>query len=306
MPAGESNGEGPNGVTLVDNTLYGNTNTQAFALQASTGEQLWKSSALGRRQRRAFNGQGLNIAPQVVDGKVFLSDSGEPARRDRVCAGREVPARSCGSSRRPRKRPSGRPAVHDGTGGAWGTPVVENGLVYFGIANPYRSLDQATKTPNTVLYNDSTVALNENTGKLKWYYQGVPNDFYDWDMQIGPMYTATGPGGQPTVIDAGKMGYRLRDERDDGQARLEDAGRQAQRARQRRSAWAGAQAPRQAPVHVAVRVSTVASRRRWRWRAAWCTPRPTTCARRKSTRRLPSVAPEGPRVSRRARAISRR
>ena len=104
----------------------------------------------------------------------------------------------------PRQRSVGGP---DGTGGAWGTPVVENGLVYFGIANPYRSLNQATKTPNDVLYNDSTVALDENTGKLKWYYQGVPNDFYDWDMQIGPMYTATGPGGQPTVIDAGKMGY---------------------------------------------------------------------------------------------------
>ena len=58
-----------------------------------------------------------------------------------------------------------------------------------------------------MLYNDSTVALDANTGKLKWYYQGVPNDFYDWDMQIAPMYTASGPGGQPTVIDAGKMGY---------------------------------------------------------------------------------------------------
>jgi outer membrane protein assembly factor BamB len=78
VPAGQSNGEGPNGVTLVGNALYGNTNTQAFALQASTGEQLWKSKALAVPSGAHFNGQGINIAPQVVDGKVFLSDSGEP------------------------------------------------------------------------------------------------------------------------------------------------------------------------------------------------------------------------------------
>jgi alcohol dehydrogenase (cytochrome c) len=206
VPKNESNGEGPNGVTLVDNKIYGNTNTQAFALQASTGEQLWKSSALAIASGAHFNGQGLNIAPQVVDGKVFLSDSGEPhggyayaldAKTGKIDwkfqETKEVPQRGVGGT--------------FGTGGAWGTPVVANGLVYYGIANPYRSLDQATKTPNDVLYNDSTVALNENTGKLKWYFQGVPNDFYDWDMQIGPMYTASGPSGQPTVIDAGKMGY---------------------------------------------------------------------------------------------------
>jgi outer membrane protein assembly factor BamB len=205
VPKNESNGEGPNGVTLVDNKIYGNTNTQAFALQASTGEQLWKSQALAAASGAKFNGQGINIAPQVVDGKVFLSDSGEPhggyayaldAKTGKIDWKFQ-------ETKDPAQRGVGGP---DGTGGAWGTPVVENGLVYFGIANPYRSLDQATKTPNDVLYNDSTVALDENTGKLKWYYQGVPNDFYDWDMQIGPMYAASGPGGQPTVIDAGKMG----------------------------------------------------------------------------------------------------
>src|SRR6201996_4852005 len=77
VPASDTNGEGPNGVTLVDNKIYGNTNTSAFALQASTGEQLWKTAGLANPSGKAFNGQGLNIAPQVGDGKVFLSDSGE-------------------------------------------------------------------------------------------------------------------------------------------------------------------------------------------------------------------------------------
>jgi alcohol dehydrogenase (cytochrome c) len=205
VPPTDSNGEGPNGVTLVDGTIYGNTNTSAFALQAATGEQLWKTAGLANPSGSHFDGQGLNIAPQVVDGKVFLSDSGEAhggiAYALDASTGKIL--WKFQETKDPGQRSVGGPL---GTGGAWGTPVVENGLVYFGIANPYRSYNQATKTPNKVLYNDSTVALNENTGKLKWYYQAVPNDFYDWDMQIGPMYTATGPGGQPTVIDSGKMG----------------------------------------------------------------------------------------------------
>src|ERR1700753_2952756 len=78
VPASETNGEGPNGVTLVGDTIYGETNTQAFALQASTGEQLWKTPALSDPSGPNLKAdQGLNIAPQVVDGKVFLSTSGQ-------------------------------------------------------------------------------------------------------------------------------------------------------------------------------------------------------------------------------------
>jgi glucose dehydrogenase len=206
VPTSDSNGEGPNGVTLVGNRIYGNTNTKAFALQASTGEQLWKTASLSNPSGPALKaGQGINIAPQVVDGKVFLSTSGQ--LHGGIAYALDANTGKVLWKFQETKDPNQRGAGGaDGTGGAWGTPVVANGLVYFGIANPYRSLNQATKKPNAVLYNDSTVALDENTGKLKWYYQAVPNDFYDWDMQIGPMYTATGPGGQPTVIDSGKMG----------------------------------------------------------------------------------------------------
>jgi outer membrane protein assembly factor BamB len=206
VPAAETNGEGPNGVTLVDGKIYGETNRQAFALQASTGEQLWKTPNLADPSGPTLKaGQGFNIAPQVVDGKVFLSTSGQltggVAYALDASSGKVL--WSFNETKEHSQRGVGGPT---GTAGAWGSPVVANGLVYFGIANPYRTYDQATKTPNPVLYNDSTIALSENTGKLKWYMQGVPNDFYDWDMQIGPMYTASGPGGQPTVIDSGKMG----------------------------------------------------------------------------------------------------
>jgi glucose dehydrogenase len=33
------------------------------------------------------------------------------------------------------------------------------------------------------LYSDSVVALDVQTGKLKWHYQFTPHDVWDWDAQ---------------------------------------------------------------------------------------------------------------------------
>jgi hypothetical protein len=52
---------------------------------------------------------------------------------------------------------------------------------------------------------EDNVSLNQETGKLNWYYQGVPNDFHDWDMQVSPIYVEE--TSEPMVIDSGKMGF---------------------------------------------------------------------------------------------------
>lgn len=46
--------------------------------------------------------------------------------------------------------------------------------------------------------------LDAATGRLRWYYQGVTNDFNDWDMQVSPISTRV--AGIPAVIGSGKMG----------------------------------------------------------------------------------------------------
>ncbi len=92
-----------------------------------------------------------------------------------------------------------------GSGGAWETPLVgTDGSVTFGIGNPYQSIGDAISHPARDLYTDSEVNLDAATGKLRWYYQAVPNDFKDWDMQLSPI--ATTVNGVPAVIGGGKMG----------------------------------------------------------------------------------------------------
>ncbi len=77
---------------------------------------------------------------------------------------------------------------------AWGLPGTYDPvrrLLYWGIANPMpntragRHAGNADAIPTRApadLYSNSTVALNPDTGKLVWYYQHLPGD--DWDMDI--------------------------------------------------------------------------------------------------------------------------
>jgi outer membrane protein assembly factor BamB/plastocyanin len=192
-------GEGPNGLALVDGVLYGEMPSYAFAFSAATGKQLWRTANLAEKQ-----GQGFNMAPQVHNGRVYLSTSGQ--LHGGIAYALDASTGKIVWRFQETKNPSERSAGGSlGTGGAWNTPAIgPDGIVYFGVANPYRSIDQAIEHPTNLLYNNSTVALTPG-GSVKWHFQGVPNDFHDWDMQISPIYTES--NGQPVVVDSGKMGY---------------------------------------------------------------------------------------------------
>ena len=100
---------------------------------------------------------------------------------------------------------AGVSALGLGSGGAWQTPLVgSDGSVTFGIGNPYQSIGEAITHPARQLYTDSVLNLDAATGKLRWYYQGVPNDFMDHDLQASPI--ATTVGGAPAIIGGGKVG----------------------------------------------------------------------------------------------------
>jgi len=195
---------GPNGLTLYEGVAYATNGMEVFAFEAETGKQLWRSTALTN-----FTGQGLEIAPAATDGKLYVGASSKVGGAEvfalDVEDGEILWSFNTTKTAKDRKNPF---YATLGSGGVWNTPAVApNGLTYWGIANPYLTLQEAKEEPTPFLYNNSTVALDAETGKLKWYYQGAPNDFYDWDMQLSPIYVEEGTGGEPTVYDGGKMGY---------------------------------------------------------------------------------------------------
>ena len=115
-----------------------------------------------------------------------------------------------------------------GAGGAWETPLVSgDGSVTYGIGNPYQTAAAAIAHPAANLYTDSDVNLDAATGKLRWYYQGVPDDFKDWDMQASPISARS--RWRFRRDRQRQDGRCLRDERHHRQADLEDPGGRAQR-----------------------------------------------------------------------------
>ena len=84
--------------------------------------------------------------------------------------------------------PQGTDAIAHGGGMTWmtGTYDPESNLVYWGIGNPNPVLNgEARKGDN--LYTCSIVALDPNTGKLKWHFQPSPHDTHDWDAVQTPV-----------------------------------------------------------------------------------------------------------------------
>ena len=194
-------GAGPNGVAVAGGVVYGVTTTTVFALNAGTGKTIWVDGNL------INGGQGLfGIQPQVANGRVYVASSIGTGP-----GGGVLMALDSATGKTDWKintiLPSSYTAATStyGTGGAWETPLVgSDGSVTFGIGNPYQSAATAIAHPSAQLYTDSDMNLDAASGKLRWYYQGVPNDFMDHDMQTSPI--AATIGGEPAVIGSGKMG----------------------------------------------------------------------------------------------------
>ena len=73
-------------------------------------------------------------------------------------------------------------------GGIWTQPAVdpELGIVYVNAGNPSPDYDGSARV-GINLFSNSTVALDLETGALRWYYQAVHHDLWDWDHVTGPV-----------------------------------------------------------------------------------------------------------------------
>lgn len=73
-------------------------------------------------------------------------------------------------------------------GGIWLQPSVDSelGMVYFNAANPSPNYDGSSRLGQN-LFTNSMMAVDINTGELRWYYQTLHHDIWDWDLASGPV-----------------------------------------------------------------------------------------------------------------------
>ena len=84
----------------------------------------------------------------------------------------------------------------------------ELNLLYYGIGNPGPDYHSDSRKGDN-LYSDSIVALDADTGKLRWHYQFTPHDLHDWDATEVPVLADLTIAGQPrkVVMFANRNGF---------------------------------------------------------------------------------------------------
>ncbi|MGH9593683.1 MAG: PQQ-binding-like beta-propeller repeat protein, partial [Bryobacteraceae bacterium] len=93
----------------------------------------------------------------------------------------------------------------------WGffmTVDEERGILYTTFGSPASDFYGADRKGND-LFGNSVVALDANTGQMKWYFQAVHHDLWDMDLPPAPVLLDVTIKGKKTPILAqtGKVGY---------------------------------------------------------------------------------------------------
>lgn len=97
-----------------------------------------------------------------------------------------------------------------GGAGVWVTGAYdpEQNLVFYGTGNPGPDYHSESREGDN-LYSTSLVALDADTGQLRWHYQFTPHDVHDWDATEVPVLADITIAGQPrkVVMFANRNGF---------------------------------------------------------------------------------------------------
>ena len=183
----------------------GTLDAHVVALDAKTGRVRWDVAAADADKGYSFTGAPLAVKDKIIVGVAggeygirgfidaydaetgqarvaLLHDPGRGRAGQRHLGGRLVEAR--------RRADVGHRLVRSGA-----EPL------YWGTGQP-RTADVRREPQGDNLYSDSLVALDPDTGALKWHFQFTPHDVHDWDSTHTPILFDDTIAGQPRKLVA--------------------------------------------------------------------------------------------------------
>ena len=177
---------------LGDRLFMVTLDAHLLALDRKTGSVLWDIELADYRI-----GYAATLAPLVIDDKVIVGISGgeyptrgfidayDPTTGDRIWRFYTVPSPGEFGSE---TWPDDPEVMARGGGGTWmtGSFDPELNLIYWGTGNPNPDY-YGEKREGDNLFTNSIVAIEANTGILRWHYQFTPHDLHDWDSNHVPV-----------------------------------------------------------------------------------------------------------------------
>jgi len=193
------------GPAILDGQIFVATlDCYLVALDAKSGHERWSAQVADYKP-----GYSMTLAPLAIRDKVLVGVSGgETGIRGFVDA---YDAKSGKRAWRFYTVPGpGEPGNESWPGDSWktgggstwvtGAYDPETNLVYWGIGNPGPDWNPDSRRGDN-LYTCSLVALDGDSGKLKWHFQFTPNDSHDWDSTHVPvLFNATVRGTPRKVV----------------------------------------------------------------------------------------------------------
>jgi alcohol dehydrogenase (cytochrome c) len=174
------------GLAIAGDSLFWATyDGHLISIDAKTGIANWNKTLVDWHK-----GYQLNVAPLVVKDKVILG----PATNEEG-ANCWVAAYDVKTGKEVWRFYTAPMSADDPTSKTWageswkhgGSPIwvtgsydPETNLTFWGTGNPNAGWNGDNRSGDN-LYSDSVVALNADTGKLKWHFQFTPHDEFDWD-----------------------------------------------------------------------------------------------------------------------------
>jgi alcohol dehydrogenase (cytochrome c) len=174
------------GVAILGNRIFlGTLDGALVAVDARSGQTLWEQQVVDTMEGMSITSPPLVLKDMVITGMTGGEyatrghlDAYDAATGERKWRFYTIPA-------------PGEPGNETWKGDSWktgGGPTWLTGsfdpalnLVYWAVGNPAPEFDRVARGEMDNLYTNSVVALDADTGALKWHYQFTPDDGHDWD-----------------------------------------------------------------------------------------------------------------------------
>jgi PQQ-dependent dehydrogenase (methanol/ethanol family) len=183
------------GVALLEDKVFTVTdNAHLVALNRTTGRPVWEAVMPDEPQH-----YGSTVAPLAVKDKIIAGVSGadwgirgfvdayKASTGERLWRFWTIPGKGEPGSETWKGK---EPVIGGGSTWLTGTYDPATDTLFWPTGNPFPNSDDRDR-PGDNLFTNCILALDPNTGKLKWHYQFTPHDIYDWDATEPPVLVDT-------------------------------------------------------------------------------------------------------------------
>jgi alcohol dehydrogenase (cytochrome c) len=193
------------GLAISGNTLFWPTyDGHLIAIDAKNGRAIWNKTVFDWHIGLQFN-----VAPLIIRNMLVLGTADNERGANCWVAAYDVKTgdelwrfwTAPNSASDPGANTWGGDSYKHGGDPVWvtGSYDPETNLTFWGTGDPNPGWNGDSR-PGDNLYGDSVVALDADTGKLKWFYQFMPHDEFDLDSVQVPVLADIEFKGKPSKV----------------------------------------------------------------------------------------------------------